>query len=70
MPRLVVLNLPRTREETDEGATLLFADGRAMPFRDAAFDVVFSNSVIEHLGDEESQRRFAGEVARVGRGFW
>ena len=70
MPRLVVLNLPRTREETDAGVTLLFADGRAMPFRDGAFDVVFSNSVIEHLGDEESQRRFAAEVARVGRGYW
>ncbi len=69
-PRLVVLNLPRTREETDREATLVFADARAMPFRDGAFDVVFSNSVIEHLGDAESQRRFAGEVMRVGRSWW
>ncbi|HEV2448400.1 MAG TPA: methyltransferase domain-containing protein, partial [Candidatus Sulfopaludibacter sp.] len=45
-------------------------DGRALPFRDGAFDVVFSNSVIEHVGDGESQRRFAREVARVGRGYW
>jgi hypothetical protein len=69
-PRLVVLNLPRTREETDRGVALVFADGRAMPFRDGTFDVVFSNSVIEHLGDGESQRSFAAEVSRVGRALW
>ena len=45
-------------------------DGRALPFRDGAFDVVFSNSVIEHVGDAESQSRFAREVARVGRAYW
>ena len=45
-------------------------DGRALPFRDEAFDVVFSNSVIEHVGDAASQRRFAREVARVGRAYW
>jgi hypothetical protein len=31
---------------------------------------VFSNSVIEHVGDVESQRRFASEVMRVGRAWW
>ena len=41
-----------------------------MPFRDASFDVVFSNSVIEHVGDAASQERFAREVSRVGRGYW
>jgi hypothetical protein len=45
-------------------------DGRMLPFRDGAFDVVFSNSVIEHVGEAESQRRFAREVARVGRAYW
>ncbi len=35
-------------------------------FEDGEFDVVFSNSVIEHLGDFESQRRMASEVQRVG----
>ena len=28
------------------------------------------NSVIEHVGDAASQRRFAREIARVGRAFW
>ena len=41
-----------------------------LPFRDGAFDVVFSNSVIEHVGDAASQRLFASEIARVGRAYW
>ena len=37
------------------------------PSADGAFDIVFSNSVIEHVGDAASQARFAREVMRVGR---
>lgn len=39
-------------------------------FGDASFDIVFSNSVIEHLGDEDTVARFASEVRRVGRSYW
>lgn len=35
-----------------------------------AFDVSFSNSVIEHVGDWEAQRRMAHEAARVGRHYY
>ncbi|HUI57063.1 MAG TPA: class I SAM-dependent methyltransferase [Bryobacteraceae bacterium] len=69
-PRLVLLNMPRARADLAGAADWVAADGRALPFRDGAFDVVFSNSVIEHVGDAASQRRFASEVARVGRGYW
>src|SRR5262249_16452869 len=37
---------------------------------DQSFDIVFSNSVIEHVGDAKSQQDFAREVTRVGRAFW
>jgi hypothetical protein len=69
-PRLTLLNTPRAREDLGGAASWVAGDGRLLPFRDAAFDVVFSNSVIEHVGDAASQERFAREVARVGRGYW
>jgi SAM-dependent methyltransferase len=43
------------------------ADGTNLPFPDASFDLVFSNSVIEHVGDAAQQRRFANEMLRVGK---
>lgn len=42
------------------------ADGRSLPFESAAFDLAFSNSVIEHLESLEDQRQFAREMLRVG----
>ncbi len=43
------------------------ADGLKLPFRDASFDLVYSNAVIEHVGDGADQRRFMAEHRRVGR---
>ena len=42
-------------------------DACALPFADDAFDVVFSNAVIEHVGDFDRQRLFVAEALRVGR---
>jgi hypothetical protein len=45
-------------------------DGTRLQFEDQEFDIVFSNSVIEHLGTVEKQRAFASEVRRVGKAYW
>jgi SAM-dependent methyltransferase len=42
-------------------------DACDLPFADGAFDVVFSNAVIEHVGGRERQRRLVSEALRVGR---
>lgn len=43
------------------------ADGRHLPFASEVVDLVFSNAVVEHVGDEIDQRRFVEEHRRVGR---
>jgi SAM-dependent methyltransferase len=65
-PRVTILNLPRAIETERDSMTWIFADGCRLPFRDNSFDVVFSNSVIEHLGDASKQEQYAREIARVG----
>jgi hypothetical protein len=42
-------------------------DACALPFPDGAFDVVYSNAVIEHVGSREQQRKLVTEAIRVGR---
>jgi len=45
-------------------------DGTRLEYADRSFDIVYSNSVIEHLGTWERQQAFAAEARRVGRGYW
>lgn len=42
------------------------ADARALPFEDGAFDIAYSNSLIEHLAPAD-RAAFAAEIRRVGR---
>ena len=46
-------------------------DARNMrQYGDREFDVVFSNSVIEHVGSFENQERMAKEIQRVGQRYF
>jgi SAM-dependent methyltransferase len=47
--------------------TTVQADGRSLPFPDGAFELGFSNAVVEHVGDREQQRRFVHELCRVAQ---
>jgi hypothetical protein len=46
----------------------MVGDATRLPFADASFDIVFSNSAIEHVGGPAEQRRMLAEMARVARG--
>lgn len=45
-------------------------DGCRLQEKDQTYPIVFSNSVIEHVGDFQDQERFAKEVRRVGVKLW
>lgn len=72
---LTIINLPGSglRSEVDPRHTVTYIEGDAchMPdIPDNAFDIAFSNSVIEHVGPEENQQSFAREVHRVAPRHW
>ncbi|RIK38574.1 MAG: hypothetical protein DCC55_20690 [Chloroflexi bacterium] len=63
-PSVILVNIsPIAATELEQ----VVADGCRLPFRDGEFDIVFSNSVIEHLYSLENQQRFAAECQRTGR---
>ena len=64
---VVVVNIQPHKLRPYEGAHIqeLVADGRQLPLKSASFDWVFSNAVIEHVGQFEDQLRFASEIRRV-----
>ena len=45
-------------------------DATQLNFPNQSFDIVFSNSVIEHLFTEENQIKMAAEVQRVGKYYF
>ena len=54
-------------QEAFPKVTAIRADGRALPFPDDSFDIGFSNAVVEHLPDVDSQHAFVSELCRVSR---
>ena len=65
-PRVTIVN-PEPVSTVQPGFEYIAGDGCALDFPDSTFDLAFSNSVIEHVGSFEDQRRFAQEMMRVGR---
>jgi 2-polyprenyl-3-methyl-5-hydroxy-6-metoxy-1,4-benzoquinol methylase len=66
---ITLLNL-ESEPVNKPGFTSISGDATQLAFADQSFDVVFSNSVIEHLFDKKSQCRMAEEVVRVGKHYF
>ncbi|HEX5339906.1 MAG TPA: methyltransferase domain-containing protein [Gammaproteobacteria bacterium] len=55
----------RDQRRIYEGYRFRLYDGQHLPFEDAAFDIVISNHVIEHVGDRVQQADHLSELGRV-----
>ena len=69
---ITVINIDSRFAEPDSPVIkFLVGDATNMKFfADQEFDLVFSNSVIEHVGDDTAQLQMANEVRRVGKSYF
>lgn len=66
--RVKILNLdPPKNLPANHQWEFIVGDGTQLTFPDKSFDLVFSSSVIEHVGDWQAQQAFASEMLRVGK---
>ncbi len=69
--QLVILNTPSEHLLPEsENYTVKIADGCNLPYENDSFDLVFSNSVIEHVGKKEEMTQFSRECDRVGKNIY
>lgn len=67
---ITILNVKET-QVNHANVKAVVGDARNMKqYADNEFDVVFSNSVIEHVGNYEQQRQMACEVQRVSKRYF
>ena len=68
--QITILNVYKEKT-TSNNIISVIGDARNMSeFADGEFDIVFSNSVIEHVGNYDNQMKMAKEIQRVGKKFF
>jgi ubiquinone/menaquinone biosynthesis C-methylase UbiE len=71
---VTLVNLPGANPKWSDDRRYTYVEADACNlqnvFDDGSFDLVFSNSTIEHVGADDRQRHFAREVRRLGTGYW
>jgi hypothetical protein len=67
---ITILNMFADREYDDGNLTMRRGDACDVAFPDHHFDVVHSNSVIEHVGSTASMARMAQEVVRLAPSYF
>jgi len=68
-PQLTIINLGFETHRVDN-IKYEAGDGTNLKYADKQFDLVYSNSVIEHLFTLRNQKRFATEVQRTGKSYF
>ncbi len=63
----IEIEVDRAQEAWERAKGVARAVGESLPFDDAAFDVVFSHEVLEHVVDDRQCAREMVRVTRPGR---
>ena len=68
--QITILNIQKEKTSSPN-ITSIVGDARNMSeFADGEFDMVYSNSVIEHVGDYNDKMQMAKEIQRVGKKYF
>jgi len=67
-PKITIVNIEKPNDWVNNSQfEFVIGDATKLNFADKSFDIVYSNSVIEHLFTKENQLKMANEVQRVGK---
>jgi hypothetical protein len=71
-PKVDLLNLEdqEPKEPLRENTSFMVGNGLDLKIRYNSYDIVYSNSVIEHVGSYEKQKIFAKELKRAATGLF
>lgn len=67
---ITLLNLTFPSSESSNYTKIIGSATDLKQFKDQSFDVVFSNSVIEHLFSWDNQMKMANEIKRVAKNYF
>jgi len=67
--RVTLLNINEQKVSTPNVDSVI-GNALDLNYENASVDVIFSNSVIEHVGDFQNQRKMADEVKRVAKRYF
>lgn len=70
MVDVTLLNLKKVPTRNDNFVSIKGDASDLSQFKDNEFDIVFSNSVIEHLYTKDNQKKMADEARRVGKYYY
>jgi SAM-dependent methyltransferase len=68
-PEADITGLDAIERPSYPGRRFVRGDARALPFEPGAFEIAYSNSLVEHL-DPADRPRFAAEIRRVAGRYW
>ena len=68
--KITLINLEKKEVSNSKIFNFVIGNGCSLDFNDNSFDLSFSNSVIEHVGNYDNMIKFAKESKRVAKYFY